>query len=101
MATAEHLEADVSTVRLGGLPGHRAPGQAMLRSWFARTGSPMPREMNVPIMTASPHQRAFACHPKNFQRFSTECLKLPDNRPDNGEQVSRDVKVGLYFKVQT
>ena len=31
MATAEHLEADVSTVRLEGLPGHRAPGQATPR----------------------------------------------------------------------
>lgn len=49
MATAEHLEADVSTVRSGGLPGHRAPGQAMLRHRGAQEpGSPMHRRMNVP-----------------------------------------------------
>lgn len=41
MATSEHLEADVSTGHLGGLLGHRAPGQAM-------RGRHGPQEPEVP-----------------------------------------------------
>ena len=82
MATAEHLEADVSTVRLEGLPGHRAPGQATLKDFrvtehqdrhcpdimVLKNRKPHAQEDECAFYdTPSPHQRAFTCHPKNFQ----------------------------------
>ena len=76
MATAEHLEADVSTVLLEGLPGHCALGRTSgsqntrtgnaQASWFSRTGSPMHRRMNVPIMTPLPAPESLHMPPQEF-----------------------------------